>query len=365
MKISKIEAYKVSIKLKGTFRIALGEIFTSEGYIVRIETNDGLVGYGEASPSKAILGDDMDLAFKTLREVAEQIRGINPINYERWRRILRNSKGSSSAKAAIEIALFDIIGKHYSSPLYRLFGGAKDKIETDYTIGIKDPETAAKEAYELVREGYRILKVKLGETKETDIERVKAIREVVGSKIRIRVDANQGWDFETAKEVIKEIYKYDVELVEQPLKAHDLKGLAKLRKASPIPIMLDESVHTAEDAVYAIKIGAADVINIKLMKAQGITEAIRIAHIAESEGIPCMVGCMVETEIGILAGIHLACGLANIKYADLDADLYNTEHIVAVKSLEVPYRIPPSRPGLGFEEENLNRRLMRKVLEVK
>ena len=365
MYVSKVEVFKARIKLRRPFRIALGEHTVVEDYIIRIETKDGLVGYGEASPSKAILGDDLTSTLETLKLLAKRLIGIDPTGYERWRDLLRGKDLSSSARAALDIALSDLIAKHYGVPLYKLLGDAKTKIETDYTIGIKSPEEASKEAAELARKGFRIIKVKLGEGKEADIQRVRSVREAVGPKVRIRVDANQGWDFETAREIIREIAKYDIELVEQPLKHYDLKGLAKLKRLSPIPIMLDESVHTAEDAIYAIRMDAADVINIKLMKSGGLWEAVRIAHVAEAADIPCMVGCMSEAEVGIIAGIHFACGLSNVVFADLDADLMMTEHVVSANTLDVPYRVPPSEPGLGFNEDQVNYDILEKVLEVK
>ncbi len=364
MKLQKVEVFLVRAKLKQPFKIALGEITFSEGYIVRLETKDGTEGFGEASPSRTILGDDMEIALRSFRDIASEIMNYDPLDYEKWGSRLSRLGASSSARAAIDMALFDIIGKHYGAPLYQLLGGYRERVETDYTIGIKSKDAAVNEALELVKKGFRILKIKVGEDLESDLERVRAIREAVGDSVKIRVDANQGWSFTEAVRAVKELEKCEVELLEQPLEAKDLRGLAKLRRISKIPIMLDESVHNAEDAIYAIKIGAADVINIKLMKSGGIREAWKIAHIAEAAGIPCMVGCMSETEVGILAGVHFACGLGNVVYADLDADLMIVDHVLRIGTIEIPYRVPPPGPGLGFGSEDLNKELLKKVLEV-
>ncbi|RLF22740.1 MAG: dipeptide epimerase [Thermoprotei archaeon] len=362
MRISLLEAYLVEIELKKPFRIALGEEVKVRNLIVKLETSDGLIGFGEAAPSEKILGDNVDIALGTIKELSPHIVGSDPTYIEPLDKVVSRGK-SSSARAALSIAIFDILGKHYGEPLYKLFGGSRERVETDYTIGIKKPEEMAEEAKELVKRGFRVLKVKLGEDPEVDLERIRLIRENIGSATKIRVDANQGWSFKDAKRVIDELERYDVEFVEQPLPAQRLDELASLRRQVSLPIMVDESVHTARDLIKVIREEAADMVNIKLMKAGSLREALKIAFIAESCGMKCMIGCMGETGIGILAGVHFACGVGQVEYVDLDADLMLKEDILSIKTYDIPYRIPPNRPGLGINEGDIRWDRLQKVYQ--
>jgi len=364
MRIDRVTIYSFSVKLKSPFKIALGVSTTSSGYIVRIETNNGLIGYGEASPAKNILGDDMESCLTTLKLLSKKIVGMEIKSMEKLEGIISGIKGSASAKCAISMALWDLWARAHEEPLYILLGGDKPRIETDYTIGIKGVKETVDEAVMLAKMGFKTLKIKVGEDPKEDVERIRAVREALGDKVNIRIDANQGWNYEEALWVIREIKDLDIQLIEQPLPANDLKGLAKLKAKSDIPIMLDESIHNSYDAITAIKLNACDVINIKLMKAASIKEAIKIAHIAEAAEIPVMVGCMAELQVGILAGVNFACGLNAIKYADLDADLMAEKSIVNVRSMEVPFRFPIERPGLGFEDKDINYDLLTKEAEV-
>ncbi|RLF19664.1 MAG: dipeptide epimerase [Thermoprotei archaeon] len=364
MKIKKISVYSFNVKLRSPFRIALGTSITSSGYLVRIETKDGLIGFGEASPSSKILGDDMKSCLETLRSLANELVGSDIKSMEELERRIAKVGGSPSARCAISMALWDLWARIHNEPLYVLLGGARDRVETDYTIGIKGIKETVEEALSLVKMGFRTLKIKVGEDPKKDVERLKAVRDAVGDKVNIRIDANQGWTYEEALWVINQIKDLDIQLIEQPLPANDLRGLAKLKARSEIPIMLDESVHNAYDALIALKLNACDVINIKLMKAASIREALKIAYIAEAAEIPTMIGCMAELQVGILAGINFACGLNVVKYVDLDADLMAEQRLVSVNTIEIPYRFPLRSPGLGFEDKDINYDLLSKEVEV-
>jgi len=320
----KAQVYLFNASYREPFIISLGTSTVTTNVIIRIEKND-IEGWGEASPSPRILGDDIDYIIKTLENIYPKIQKLDELTPEKIYEVIHSSSGSLSAKAGLEIALLDIWSKEIGKPLYKLLGGYRDFIETDITIGIMEPEEQAKRALRYVEEGFRIIKLKLGLDPDKDVKRVRTVRDVVGEGIKIRVDANQGWSVKEAIKVIDKISDYDVELVEQPVKYDDIEGLVRVKKESSIPIAADESVKTPEDAIRVIKKEAVDIINIKLMKSEGILGAIKIASISEAAGIKNMIGCMGESRLGITAAVHTALAIRNIQYYDLDSDLLLTD----------------------------------------
>jgi L-alanine-DL-glutamate epimerase-like enolase superfamily enzyme len=249
------------------------------------------------------------------------------------------------------MALYDILGKTGRKPLFMLMGGYRSEVMTDITLGIKSPKEMAKDSLIAVQKGFKALKVKVGTNPSEDVERVKMVREAVGSDVELRVDANQAWTPKEAMDVLTEISKCNVEFVEQPVSAEDVRGLASVRKHSSIPVMADESVHSPADALRLIRSEAVDMINIKLMKSGGIHKARKIVEVAEAAGVPCMIGCMSESELGITAAVHLAAAMRNIRYADLDSDLLLRDKLVK-NTLKVENSVRPlsSLPGLGVKE---------------
>ncbi len=249
-------------------------------------------------------------------------------------------------------------------PLYRLLGGYRDRIETDITIGIKKPVDMAISAKRALEQGFQIIKIKVGTKPLEDIERVRRVREAVGEKIRMRVDANQAWSVRQAVETIEKIEKFNPEFIEQPVNAADLKGLAAVARKVEVPIMADESMHTPADALRLVKENAADMFIIKLMKSSGIHEARKIAAIADGAGIPCMVGCMAESTVGITGALHFVLANRIIQYADLDCDLLLAEKAVNLGGARISngVREPNLASGLGIIE--LNQRLMELVFQL-
>ena len=323
MKITEMKIYPISIPLEKPFKIALGTSYEYKGVLVKLETDQGIYGWGEAAPSDSITGETQGTVMAVLEErIRQLIIGSEVLEVEE---LLNKVDGAvlhnPSAKAAIDIAIHDIIGKVSVLPIRNLIGGHKEEIDTSLTIGIESKEESVKRAQELVEEGAKVIKVKIGLDWKEDVERVKAIRDVVGYDVRLRLDANQGYSVKEAINALSAMERYEIEFCEQPVHHSDILGMAKVRANIGIPIMADESVHSIRDAVRIIKEEAADMINIKLMKAGGIRAGMKIASIAEAAGMPCMVGCMVETKVGITAGTHLALGMKNVKYADLDGHI--------------------------------------------
>ncbi|UCE43479.1 MAG: dipeptide epimerase [Candidatus Bathyarchaeota archaeon] len=350
MSIQQVRLHSVRLRYHEPFRIATSTSLESHNIIVRITTDSGIVGIGEASPSKRVTHETPKTVTEVLDKITPKLIGMSPLRIEQIiemmdKRVLENP----SAKAAIDIALHDILGKTANTPLFKLIGGFRKTVMTDLTLGIKKPEEMAEDALRAVRRGFKALKVKVGVDPEEDFERILRIRRAVGSNTIIRIDANQGWTVDQAIKTLERLGRFNIELAEQPVAADDIEGLAEVRKNSTIPVMADESVHSPEDALALIRQDAVDLINIKLMKSGGIHKAKKIAAIAEAAGVPCMIGCMGESTVGISAGVQLAAAIKNVKYADLDSDILISDKLVLEggAELEASQRIPPEKPGLG------------------
>jgi len=363
--IQRIEIYSVTLGYKEPFRIAPEASTESRNIIVRIVTDYGVVGWGESSPSQRVTGETAKTVVKTLDKIAPKLIGKCPLRIEQNVEAMDSIvDGNPAAKAAIDIALHDILGKTGRKPLFMLMGGYRTEVFTDITLGIKSPKEMAKDAAKAAKKEFKALKVKLGVNPTEDIERVKLIREAVGNDIEIRIDANQGWTPKQAIRVLNKIEKCNIQFAEQPVPAEETKGLIEVKRNSPIPIMADESAHSPEDALRLIQEEAVDLINIKLMKSGGMLKGRKIADIAEAAGMPCMIGCMGESEIGIAAGAHLAAAVKNIQYADLDSDILLKDKLVKKGGMKVKNstRTFPKQNGLGIKE--LNERLLGKPKRI-
>jgi L-alanine-DL-glutamate epimerase-like enolase superfamily enzyme len=363
--IEQIEVYSVKLAYYEPFRIAPGASTESHNIVVKLITDYDVIGWGESSPSERVTGETPETVLKTLDKIAPKLIGMCPLRIEQDIELMDSIvKGNPAAKAAIDIALHDILGKTVKKPLFMVLGGYRTEVLTDITLGIKSPKEMAKDALKAVKKGFKALKVKVGVNPTEDVERIRLIREAVGSEITIRIDANQGWTPKQAIEALNKMKTFRIEFAEQPVSAENLKGLIEVKRNSPIPIMADESVHSPEDAIRLIKAEAVDLINIKLMKSGGIHKGRKIADIAEAAGIPCMIGCMGESQIGIAAGAHLAAASKNIMYADLDSDLIHKDKLVKKGGTKVKEskRIFTRQHGLGIKE--LDARLLGKPVKV-
>jgi len=365
MSIQSIEVYPVTLRYREPFRIAPSTTIESHNIIVKIITDFKVVGIGESSPSERVTHETPQTVIETLDKIAPNMVSMCPLRIEQISETMDELVSENpSAKAAIDIALHDILGKAAHKPLFKLIGGFREEILTDLTLSIKEPKEMAEDAVKAVKRGFRALKVKVGLNPTEDFERIRKIREAVGSEIAMRIDANQGWTVKEAVAILNKLEPFDIEFVEQPVKADDIHGLAEIRKASQIPVMADESVHTPEDALHLINEKAVNMINIKLMKTGGILKARKIVAIAEAANVPCMIGCMGESTVGITAGVHLATALKNIRYADLDSDILIADKLVLKggAKLQASKRVPSTAPGLGITQ--LSEKLLGNPLRV-
>ncbi|WJH33435.1 dipeptide epimerase [Paenibacillus sp. CC-CFT747] len=333
MIIQSIEVMRQSTPLIKPFKTALRTVHHAESVLVRIRTNDGRVGWGEAPATVVITGDSLDSIHSAIVHTFKpQLLGKNLLAYEQVLQTLHASMiGSSSAKAAVDMAVYDLVAQYCGLPLYQFLGGYKDEIETDYTVSVNSPKEMGEDALRYVKDGFNVLKIKVGKDDiQEDIERIKEIRSCVGQAVKIRIDANQGWQVKDAVRSIRrmEDLGLNIELVEQPVKALDIEGLKAVTDAVETPVMADESVFTPAQAFEVLKRRAADMINIKLMKSGGIYKAQIINHIAEEFGVECMVGSMIESRLAVTAAAHLAASKKNITRFDFDAPLMMSSDIV-------------------------------------
>lgn len=353
MKIVKMTVDTFHIDLKESFRIAFSEETGSVNVLVRLETDNGLYGFGEAAPFELVTGESLETVLDALEAFRPSLIGLDPscIELAHFRMDMLAPK-ATSAIAAVDMALYDILGKAMEVPVYKLLGGFQNQVQSDITIGIDTPEKMAMDAKRYTDQGFRILKVKVGIDVEQDIESLWAIRRMVGNHVIIRVDANQGYDESSAKRAVEEFDKIGIKAVEQVFPWQDMEASARLRKISPIPLMLDESIHLPADAARACKMDAADILNIKLMKCGGLYRGMQINAIAEASHVSCMVGCMMESRLGIAAGLSLVAAQHNILEADCDSFLLCQEPDIGLKGgfqQTGDIFILSDKPGLGIE----------------
>ncbi|HEV8254329.1 MAG TPA: dipeptide epimerase [Vicinamibacteria bacterium] len=322
----------LELKLRHPFRLSRGTWDVRHNVLVEVE-QDGQTGMGEAAPIPRY-GETHESAARAIEEMAGRLADPTAFSDAASRAAVA---GQRSAEAAVDMALHDLAGRRLGAPLFALLGLDPARMPvTSFTIAIDTPEGAASKARAASQ--YAVLKLKMGS--EADREMVAAVREATDRPIR--VDANEGWTFETAVERLEWLAGLGVEFVEQPLPAAALEETRALRRRSPLPFYADESVHTARDIPSLV--GAFDGINIKLMKCGGIAEALRMIAVARAHGLKVMLGCMIESSLGVTAAAHLA-PLADA--ADLDGNLLvDNDPFVGVR-VKDGRLVLPEGPGLG------------------
>lgn len=353
MRITELRLGKLCCKLRVPFKTALRTVEKVEDVILEAHTDTGHIGYGEAPPTGVITGDTMDGILGAFRShIAPALMGGEVDDFEALMlKLDACAAHNTSAKAAADMALYDLYGQLYNIPVYKLLGGAKKRIETDITISVNPPDEMARDARDAVERGYKCLKIKVGKDVDMDFERLKAVRAAAGGQITLRIDANQGWSPREAVNILNRLQEagLDIELVEQPVKARDIVGLKFVTERSLVPVLADESVFSPMDAMEILHSRAADMINIKLMKCGGIHNALKIAAAAEVYGVECMLGCMLEAKISVNAAAHLACAKRIITRVDLDGPVLLAEDpVIGGATFDESQITLSDAPGLGI-----------------
>ena len=354
MKITEVRLGKISVPLRVPFKTALRTVNSVEDVIVEIHTDTGAVGYGEAPPTGAITGDTTGAIVGAIQDhIAKSIIGREVDDFEDVLQTVQKCVvKNTSAKAAVDMALWDLYGQLYKIPVYKLMGGARKGIVTDITISVNAPEEMARDAINAIERGYDCLKVKVGANPALDVARLAAVRKAVGNDVCIRIDANQAWQPKEAVRILNQMQEQglSIEFVEQPVKAHDFEGLKYVTERSYVPVLADESVFSPEDALKIMQMGAADLVNIKLMKCGGLYNALKIASAAEVYGVECMIGCMLEAKISVNAAVELACAKKIITKIDLDGPVLCSEDPILGGAVFNEKDITVSdEPGLGIK----------------
>ena len=352
MKITGVKIEKLLLELTSPFRVAFGTITHSENVMIKVTTDEGVTGYGEAAPLAFVTAETTDSVIAALELFRTGLIGMDPLDIEAVHAMMDGLMGgNSSAKCAVDLAMYDIRGKAAGMPVYKLLGGYSNTVLNDITVSIMEPQAMADKALSYVRDkGYRVLKVKVGADVNDDIRALTLIREAVGPDVRLRVDANQGYDVPTALKALNAFAALGVESVEQCLPAWNMEGAAYLRRKAPaIHLMLDESIHGPVDAARACRMDAADILNIKLMKCGGLYNALKIVSAAEVYGVECMIGCMLESKLAVSAAAHLAAAKRVITRADLDGpSLCKTDPFTGGPLYENGVIRMTDAPGIGI-----------------
>jgi len=353
LKITGIEIFSEDIPLKQPFVTSKRSISVIRDYVVRITTDGGICGYGASAPTPVITGDTVGSILYAVNEVYAPLLTGKELSEELLPLVQKALFHNSSPKAAVDIALYDLLAKEKGLPLYRYLGGENKAVhlETDATVSLGTPEVMVDEAKKHLSEGFTAIKVKLGGPKEMDAKRLGALAPLFGKDIKVRLDANQAWTVEDAVYVCNECDKLglNIELIEQPVHYADLDGMVAVTKAVPYPILADECVFGPDEARRILAMGGCNLVNIKLMKCGGIYEALKIQKIAEEYGVSCMLGCMMEGPVSITAAAHFGAAVG-IDCYDLDAPYLCKEYpIEAYTRYEGKnIYIPTEGTGLGI-----------------
>lgn len=356
MEITDVETIPVSVPYSIDFDIAGGGMATADHVLVRLSTDEGVVGVGEASPSPFFASETVDSVVAAIDDhLAPAVTGERPANRSAVHEAMGDAiKGNPFAKTAVDVACYDAAGKHLGAPVSTLLGGrVRDRIQVGQSIGIKPTDEAVADALTYVEDwGFDSIKVKVGKDPEADVERTKAIAEAVPDRVSVRVDANQGYRADEAVRVFTELEAAcDLLLVEQPVSQHDLAGMARVSDALTTPVLADETVFSPQDATDVVVHEAADIVNIKIMKAGGLFRSRQIADVAAGAELPLAVGSMVEMGVGTAAGAHFAATLPHAVYpSDVKGPSLHEDSVLAEPiRIEDGYTHVPEGPGLGVE----------------
>lgn len=361
--IISIEIIPIELPLIEPFIISYGSVANVESVLVRMTDRAGNVGWGEGTPDETVTGENL----ATLQHDLTEIGAPGMLGFDARRRdramaeLERLLPQRPTARCAIDIALHDLAGRKAGIPVWALLGGSKSTLQISRVVSMREPERMAADALRHIGDGFTTVKLKVGQKDDValDIERVRQVRAAVGPDIGIKIDVNQGWvDAETAVPAMIALQEFAPDYIEQPVSQRDLEGLARARKQSGVRTMVDEACHSPADMLKIVQLGAADLVNIKLMKTGGLYPALAVDAIAQAAGIASQVGTMVESSIASAAGLHVAASRGNIKTVEMGGPIMLAEDIGNVRDWYEARTISiPNTPGLGIDvdEERVRR----------
>jgi len=354
VKITAIEITPLNLRLLTPLTVAYGSYPELNYALLKVFCDDGRIGLGEASPDPQVTGETQAAVIQALQKASPFLVGNDPCEIENNIHLCQERiPGFPAAWAAVDMALYDLVGQALHTPVYQLLGGkSRPTIQLYPVIPLEDPAVMAAFSRNFYDMGLRILKIKLGSSPEEDLARLASIANAVGGDVKFRLDINQGWhDAQTSIQTIQALKKYNIEWIEQPVAANDLPGLAQVSAATDIPIMADESCHGPADVLKIACLQAADRINIKLMKCGGLYQALKTLAVAQAAGLPCILGSMGESTIGSVAGLHLATAQPDILACECIGPLFLNND--PANGFQVDYTTfqasVSTEPGLGVQ----------------
>lgn len=357
VKITAVEVQSTKIPVVRAHQMAIGTTNFQENVVIKMHTDEGIFGIGEAPHmvGHSQLGETPHTVRVILRhKLIPAILGLDPFNQEALIIALNRAvPGNQRAKGALVMAAYDVVGKALNTPVYNLLGGkVRDSVPLSWSLPIVDVKTAVTEGEEMVKRGWRILKVKIGrKSPEEDVEMVRALRHAVGETISIRADANQAYDLKTALRVTEAMAPYRLDFMEQPVHMDDLDGMAEITRQSPVPIMADESAKSLESLAAIAQRRAADYVSIYIIGPGGLTNSKKMASLAQAYRMRGYVGGALESVIGASAGLHLAASSPSIDLGCEMSGQYLLREDIGTEPITMVDGdfVLSDRPGLGVE----------------
>ncbi|MDL4775407.1 MULTISPECIES: mandelate racemase/muconate lactonizing enzyme family protein [Thermomonosporaceae] len=352
-RIVRIGTRVVRAPYRRPFQISSGVSTELISLVAEVETADGAIGVGETSPMTAYTGETLaGVAAAVEGHLAPALIGRDPLDLAGAHLAMDAAlRGQRVAKAALDIALYDLAGRVAGWPVHVLLGGrVRDRVPIAWVVGLGTLDEMAEEAARYAGLGFRHIKVKGGEDPARDLETVRAVRAALPPDAELALDANEGYDASTALPALIRMADAGLSLLEQPVPHWDLAGMARLRERVGIRVMADESVQSAQDAMEIVRRGAADVLNIKVLKVGGLYRALRVAAVAEAAGLAVKIGSMPELGVATLAALHLAAALPGATVpADLVGPLMVRDEPLAPAAFARAdgWVAVPDAPGLG------------------
>jgi L-alanine-DL-glutamate epimerase-like enolase superfamily enzyme len=355
MSICALDVYKIEVPLFKPFRTALRTVDACHDIIVKVSFEDGSFGLGSAAPTPAITGENHESMVKAIKDfIAPSLLGVDLSHRVVAQDLVKSSlPGNNSAKAAVDMALYDAWCKAHGLPLCAALGGEARTLTTDITICLGSPDAMLADTLEGISKGFESFKIKVGSTIEEDLERIKRIVIGTDNNFEYRIDANQAWSVDDSIKICAKLADlgFNIPFIEQPVKSRDFEGLKKVSKSSPLRILADESCFSYRDALTLLQMDACDLLNVKLMKAGSIDDALRIIDLASEFGKECMISSMLESKLGITCAAAIACARPSINYIDLDAaHMQKIDPFLGGVHLNGPLIEVPEAVGHGISE---------------
>lgn len=321
--IQDLKISNLDVELTDHFTISQGSVKMVNSLLVSLTLGDGTTGYGEITPFRELAGEDKTTCIRRFNEIHETFIGKSILNIRKYSQLLQEALPNSPAvRCGLEMSMLDALTRQLGIPLWAYWGGLSDQsLATDITIPMLPFERSIELAKQWIEKGFRTLKIKVGSDHDNELNILTGIHQL-NNQVKFIIDANQGFEENEALVFIREVINHDCQVIlfEQPVNRYDLDAMARMKKVLSIPIAADESVFSLNDLQKVIQAGAADVINLKIMKT-GIFQALQIATTAASFGMDLMIGGMVETRLAMGCSTSIAMGYCSIKYIDLDTPL--------------------------------------------